>query len=154
MNYIKIAKDLMIQFMIDELLRKQIKVINNKLNKFPLPFNYKIELSETDISDEDYVGQAMFSEQYDIQILPIAINIKLLADQFFNSNNKQYIINEIIITLWHEIAHGLIERINDDGYDIPFNYDDEDICQEFGQAKGQLNNSKLGKWIKQFDWKI
>jgi hypothetical protein len=52
--------------MINELLRKQINIINNKLNKFPLPFNYKIELSETDISDEDYVGQAMFSEQYDI----------------------------------------------------------------------------------------
>jgi hypothetical protein len=31
---------------------------------------------------------------------------------------------------------------------VPFYYDDEDICEEFGKSKGNLNNSKLGKWIK------
>lgn len=150
----KIANELTLEEKIKEIVLKQIQEVNNKIETFDLPFDYEIELSETDISDEDFVGQAMFSQQYDINILPVAINFKILADELFMSNNIHYIKQEILITLWHEIGHGLIFRIEDDGYDIPFDYDNENICEEFGQAKGNLNHSKLGEWIKQFDWQI
>ena len=150
----KIANELTLEEKIKEIVLKQIKEVNNKIETFDLPFDYEIELSETDISDEDFVGQAMFSQQYDVHILPVAINFKLLADELFMSNNIHYIKQEILITLWHEIGHGLIFRIEDDGYDIPFDYNNENICEEFGKAKGNLNHSKLGEWIKQFDWQI
>ena len=154
MNYIKIATNLTLEQQIKQIALEEIRKINQKLETFPLPFDYQIELSEQDVSDCDYVGEALFSVQYDVHILPIAINFKLLADELFMNNNIHYIKQEILITLWHEIAHGLIFRIEDDGYDMPFYYDDEDICEEFGKSKGNLNNSKLGKWIKQFDWQI
>lgn len=145
----KIAKKIILEQKIKEIVIKEIEKVNLKINTFPLPFDYKIELSEIDISDEDYVGQAMFSEQYDYNILLVAINFKILADEFFMSNNIEYIKNEVRITLWHEVAHGLIEHIQDDGYNIPFDYNNEIVCESFGKAKGDLNKSELGKWIKQ-----
>jgi predicted ABC-type sugar transport system permease subunit len=72
---------------------------------------------------------AMFSEQCDVSILPIAINFQFIADEFFINNNMINIQNEITITLWHELAHGLIWAISDNGYDIPFDYDNEEICE-------------------------
>ena len=107
----KIANELTLEEKIKEIVLKQIQEVNNKIETFDLPFDYEIELSETDISDEDFVGQAMFSQQYDINILPVAINFKILADELFMSNNIHYIKQEILITLWHEIGHGLIFRI-------------------------------------------
>lgn len=150
----KIAKKIILEQKIKEIVIKEIEKVNLKISTFSLPFDYKIELSETDISDEDYVGQAMFSEQYDYNILPVAINFKILADEFFMSNNIEYIKNEVRITLWHEAAHGLIEHIQDDGYNIPFDYNNESVCESFGKSKGDLNKSELGKWIKQFNWQI
>jgi len=57
----KIANELTLEEKIKEIVLKQIKEVNNKIETFDLPFDYEIELSETDISDEDFVGQAMFS---------------------------------------------------------------------------------------------
>lgn len=150
----KIANELTLEKELENFTNNEIKNINHTLNNYPVPFEYKIELSFSDISDEDFVGKAMFSEQYDIDILPVAINFHLLANEFFNYNNIKYIKDEITITLWHEISHGLIEKIESDGYEIPFDYDDEEIAEQFGQAKGDLNKSTLGKWIKNFNWEI
>ena len=91
MNYIKIATNLTLEQQIKQIVLEEIRKINQELNAFPFPFDYQIELSEQDISDENFVGQAMFSQQYDLNILPVAINFKLLADELFMSNNIHYI---------------------------------------------------------------
>lgn len=148
-NLVNLYKDKAQKF-----IENEIRKVNKILDTFPIPFAYQIELSETDISDEDYVAQVLFSEQYDIEILPIAINIQLLLQLMVDGYSFEKVKDEISISIWHEVGHGLLQRIEDDGYNCPWNYDNEQICQDFGKAKGNLNNSKLGRWIKEFNWQI
>lgn len=144
----------------DSLIQKQIGKINNKIKTFNLPFDYSIQLQQNMCfdSEEQYyeqlsdytelVGVALFSQQWDAHILPVMINVPFLNTlRLIDGVSLNYLKEQISITLWHELAHGLIKLFQEYEIQIPFNYHNEIICEQFGRAKGNLNKSKLGKFI-------
>lgn len=147
----------------DAIVDRVINDINSKLKKIGLPFDYSLQYHddlvrgdnnsyETTLDqyglDKENVGVALFSQQWDISVLPVAINVPLLNQyQYLGICSFSQIQKQVQITLWHELAHGLIQRFDDEQIQIPFNVHDQQVCQEFGRACGELNNSKLGKFI-------
>lgn len=142
-----------------------INQINEKIETFNLPFDYELYLQDNMIYDScdeyeqacqdddmsDLCGKALFSYMWDANILPVIINIPFLYSQIYLGNmSLNNVQKQIEITLWHELAHGLIQRFKDDQIQIPFDVNDQQICQQFGRAIGELNKSKLGKFILNF----
>lgn len=142
--------------------------VNTKLSTFKLPFDYSIEYDDSyetcreELEEDDdsvyrnSIGVAMFSNQTDANILPIAIDNEKAMTVYFNSFNPAAVSSELETTIWHEVAHGLLERFMDefadaDTEDEEFNdlfRDIEDTCEDFGVASGNLETSRLGRWIK------
>lgn len=142
--------------------------VNAKLSTFSLPFDYSIEYDESyetcreELEEDDdpvyknSIGVAMFSNQTDADILPIAVDNEKLMMIYFNSFNPAAVSSELETTIWHETAHGLLERFMDefadaDTEDEEFNdlfRDIEDTCEDFGKASGNLEASAFGRWIK------
>ena len=132
--------------------------VNSKISGFDLPFEFSIEYDEEfetsrdEFDDEQYdaVGMAMWSNQVDAHVVPIAIDPQrvYVEDGFEGQPTAE---KEIKITLWHEVGHAIIGLFNDQcEYDVMGENgwtDEEEIAEEFGQAMGNLNGSKLGKWI-------
>lgn len=150
----------------DKIVEKLINNINNKLKSFNLPFDYSLQYHDNLIYgdhhsynttldqyglQEESVGIALFSQQSDLNVLPVAINVPLLNSYLhLGIYTFSQIQKQIEITLWHELAHGLIQRFIDDQLQIPFNVHDQQICQQFGKSLGNLNKSKLGRFINNF----
>lgn len=147
----------------DAIIDRVINHINSKLKEIGLPFDYALQyydnliyndqnsyettLNEYNI-EEEAIGIALFSHQGNINVLPVVVNVPLLNQyQHLGIYTFQQIQKQVQITLWHELAHGLIQRFDDEQIQIPFDVNDEQVCQEFGRACGELNNSKLGKFI-------
>lgn len=138
--------------------------VNSKLNTFGLPFDYSIDYDEQfetcrDEMDKDIgnaIGIAMFSNQVDDHVLPVAIDPEKVYLEFteYDSQNiyEEQAENEMEITLWHEVGHGLLHAFFDQFEFLVMDEngwtDEEEIVEEFGQAKGNLNSSRLGRWIK------
>ena len=149
----------------DAFIRKEVENVNSKIKSWGLPFDFQIEYVEVDrevfeeeCEDGENVAIALFSMQDNVDTLPIAVNVEYM-EQFREENYMSWdeVKDELVVSLWHEVGHGLVQRIIDE-YDIeiPFDADDEDMAEEFGRAKGELNNSKLGKYIlkqKKKKWK-
>ena len=77
----------------DAIVDRVINDINSKLKKIGLPFDYSLQYHddlvrgdnnsyETTLDqyglDKENVGVALFSQQWDISVLPVAINVPLL----------------------------------------------------------------------------
>lgn len=142
-----------------------INQINEKIKTFNLPFDYELYLQDNMIYDNydeyeqtcqdndmfDICGKSLCSYMWDINVLPVIINIPFLYSQiYFGNMSLNDVQKQIEITLWHELAHGLIQRFEDEQIQIPFSVDDQHICQQFGRACGELNKSKFGRFINNF----
>jgi hypothetical protein len=137
--------------------------VNSKLDTFSLPFDYSVEYDEQfetcrDEMDEDAgnaIGVAVFSNQVDAHVLPVAIDPEKVYLEFTEyvsqSIYKAQAENEMEITLWHEVAHGIMQAFSDQCEYFVMDEngwtDEEEIAEEFGRAKGNLNSSRLGRWI-------
>lgn len=147
------------------LVNNLINQINEKIKTFNLPFDYELYLQDDMIYDSydeyeqacqdndmyDLCGKALFSYMWDANILPVVINIPFLYLQiYFGDMSLNDVQKQIEITLYHELAHGLIQRFEDDQIQIPFSVHDQQICQQFGRARGELNKSKFGRFINNF----
>lgn len=149
----------------DAFIRREVENVNSKIKSWGLPFDFQIEYVEVDretfeeeCEDGENVAIALFSMQGSVDTLPIAVNVEYM-EQFREENYMSWdeVKDELVVSLWHEVGHGLVQRIIDE-YEIemPFDTDDEGMAEEFGRAKGELNNSKLGKYIlkqKKKKWK-
>lgn len=149
---------------IDTLFRQ----VNAKLATFNMPFDYSVvydesyetcreELEQDESIYKDSIGVAMFSNQTDPNVLPVAIDNEKVMMVYFDSFNPAAVSSELETTIWHEVAHGLVERFMDEfadaGTEDPefedlANGDIEQTCEDFGRAAGNLNQSNLGKWIR------
>ena len=123
-------------------------------NEFLCRFDLSILIVDNDYFEENRVAEIMFSLQDDFHEFPVAINFDVLYDFLFangNENNLEEIYVQLKVSVFHEIAHGLISFFDENDYDIPFSYDDEEVCEEFGKFfikdySGQ-NNSLLYDWM-------
>lgn len=139
--------------------------VNSELSSFNLPFDYSVEYDQQfetcreDMDDDGVggaIGIALFSNQVDVHVLPVAMDPEKIYDTFADTSigfiYKHDARKEMLITLWHEVGHGLLQAFVDEfECDIMEEQgwtDEEEIAEEFGQAKGDLNGSRLGKWIK------
>ena len=137
--------------------------VNSKLDTFSLPFDYSVEYDEQfetcrDEMDEDAgnaIGVAVFSNQVDAHVLPVAIDPEKVYLEFTEyvsqSIYKAQAENEMEITLWHEVVHGIMQAFSDQCEYFVMDEngwtDEEEIAEEFGRANGNLNSSRLGRWI-------
>lgn len=149
--------------------------VNTKLSTFKLPFDYSIQYDESyetcreeleeddDPVYKDAIGVAMFSNQTDADILPIAIDKEKIMMVYFDLFNPEAVSSELETTIWHETAHGLLQRFMDEFADAgtvdpefkKLSGDVENTCETFGKAKGGLDSSAFGRWIKKSagnDW--
>lgn len=129
---------------------------NNDLKKYDLSVVHDQEYEFDE--DDEWIAAINFDGQTDFHELLIAFNLKKLYDFLWNEgleHDRTEITAQLKVSLWHEIAHGLILYLSESGYDVPFEYDDEDICEEYGKHKAKQwtgqNGSKLAKWLKKFD---
>ena len=122
----------------DSIIQKDVTGINNKLKQIKnLPFEYSIQFNEDCCCDsqeeykqlfdmynwsDSWICIAMYTEQVDAHILPVAVNITYLNMlRYIDGESLSYIQDQIQITLWHELAHGLIRKFEDDDYDFAAN---------------------------------
>lgn len=85
----------------------------------------------------------------------VGFNFKRLYDFLCDQsleNDREEITAQLKVSLWHEIAHGIIQYLEDNEVDVQFDEDEEDICEEYGKFKikeysGQTS-SKLDKFLK------
>jgi len=152
----------------DAFINREVGNVNAEIKSWGLPFDFQIEYVEVDREvfeeecdgDGENIAISLFSMQDSVDTLPIGINVDYM-EQFRKDNfmTWEQVKEELVVSLWHEVGHGLVQRIIDE-YDIetPFDADDEDMAEEFGRAKGNLSQSELGKYIlkqkkkKRKDW--
>ena len=133
-----------------------------------MPFDYSVvydesyetcreELEQDESIYKDSIGVAMFSNQTDPNVLPVAIDNEKVMMVYFDSFNPAAVSSELETTIWHEVAHGLLERFKDEFADAGtedtefnclINGNVEQTCEDFGKASGNLETSAFGKWIK------
>ena len=141
----------------DEFIQSELAKINATIKTWNNPFDFSMEYmnhEDAECFDDDnshMLGLALFSMQDDISILPVSINIPLFeTHRTGDCMAWDEVMEEITVTLWHEAGHGLIQRIND-AFEVriedDFDTDIEDVVEEFGRAQGDLNESKLGRYI-------
>ena len=147
----------------DAFIRKEVENVNSKIKSWGLPFDFQIEYVEVDrevfeeeCEDGENVAIALFSMQGSADTLPIGVNVEYM-EEFREENFMSWdeVKDELVVSLWHEVCHGLIQRIIDE-YDMEMEIDEEEVAEDFGRAKGDLKQSEFGKYIlkqKKKKWK-
>lgn len=132
------------------IIEKLIKEANQFLSKYDLSVIYDSDY-EFD-NNSEWVAAINFEDQADAHEFLVAFNLRYLYD-FLKSEGTDDDLEEIEVqlkvSLYHEIAHGIIDFFSDE---LPFRYNDEKICEEFGkyfikEYSGQ-NRSKLMNELK------
>ena len=149
----------------DDMVMTEFDNVNRKIAEYGMPFDMTIEYDDSYESEEDFdehecsdglagdmVAVALLEDRADAHVIPVAVNKPMFEDIWYDDDvPTDRIENEFVVTLWHEVAHGILDNLGDlameHGVDMEFSCDDEEACEEFGKAKGNLEGSRLGRWI-------
>lgn len=80
--------------------------------------------------DAEQIGMFCASCQTDAHIFPIALNLKLINRIPAEDREK-----EVLLTIYHELGHGLLFFLDDEDFEVNYyGFDEEELAEDFAQA--------------------
>lgn len=111
-----------------EYFEDKVKTIVEEVNERLAQYGCSVEYVPDYEFEDDDVGKYLISEQDDARVFPVAISMKALQERLdFDEWD-----DEILLTLYHEAAHGMMEYLKCEGYEFD---DEERLAEDFAYCQ-------------------